>query len=87
MPNLLAQERGAYLRQHQSNPVDWLPWGEFGAGARTRVEKAEELAATSRRDGAQTNPVRTSCIVSMLEKKWGRILIIASSGIVAPIIL
>jgi uncharacterized protein YyaL (SSP411 family) len=28
MPNALAQERSAYLRQHQSNPVDWLPWGE-----------------------------------------------------------
>ena len=28
MPNALAQERSAYLRQHQANPVDWLPWGE-----------------------------------------------------------
>jgi len=28
MPNVLAQERSAYLRQHQANPVDWLPWGE-----------------------------------------------------------
>jgi uncharacterized protein YyaL (SSP411 family) len=36
MPNALAQERSAYLRQHQSNPVDWLPWGET---ALTRAKK------------------------------------------------
>jgi uncharacterized protein len=24
----LAQERSAYLRQHRTNPVNWLPWGE-----------------------------------------------------------
>jgi hypothetical protein len=35
MPNVLAQERSAYLRQHQANPVDWLPWGE-GALKRAR---------------------------------------------------
>ena len=28
MPNALAQETSPYLRQHQDNPVDWLPWGE-----------------------------------------------------------
>jgi hypothetical protein len=28
MVNGLAQERSAYLRQHWSNPVNWLPWGE-----------------------------------------------------------
>jgi uncharacterized protein YyaL (SSP411 family) len=28
MVNGLAQERSAYLRQHRSNPVNWLPWGE-----------------------------------------------------------
>ncbi|HTD09853.1 MAG TPA: thioredoxin domain-containing protein [Solirubrobacteraceae bacterium] len=27
MPNALAQETSPYLRQHASNPVDWLPWG------------------------------------------------------------
>ncbi len=27
MPNALAQESSPYLRQHASNPVDWLPWG------------------------------------------------------------
>jgi uncharacterized protein YyaL (SSP411 family) len=37
MPNLLAQERSTYLRQHQSNPVDWLPWGELA------LERAREL--------------------------------------------
>jgi uncharacterized protein YyaL (SSP411 family) len=26
--NRLAQESSLYLRQHQSNPVDWFPWGE-----------------------------------------------------------
>jgi uncharacterized protein YyaL (SSP411 family) len=36
MPNALAQERSAYLRQHQSNPVDWLPWGE------TALRRAKE---------------------------------------------
>ena len=28
MPNHLAGERSAYLRQHAENPVDWYPWGE-----------------------------------------------------------
>ena len=28
MPNRLAGEQSPYLRQHASNPVDWLPWGE-----------------------------------------------------------
>jgi uncharacterized protein len=28
MPNALAAETSPYLRQHQDNPVDWLPWGE-----------------------------------------------------------
>jgi len=28
MPNALAHETSPYLRQHQDNPVDWLPWGE-----------------------------------------------------------
>ncbi|MGA8365594.1 MAG: thioredoxin domain-containing protein [Solirubrobacteraceae bacterium] len=27
MANALAQETSPYLRQHASNPVDWLPWG------------------------------------------------------------
>ena len=25
--NRLARETSAYLRQHQTNPVDWWPWG------------------------------------------------------------
>src|ERR687894_541199 len=28
MPNALANETSPYLRQHQDNPVDWLPWGD-----------------------------------------------------------
>ena len=27
MPNALAIQTSPYLRQHASNPVDWLPWG------------------------------------------------------------
>jgi len=27
-PNRLAKENSPYLRQHQTNPVDWYPWGE-----------------------------------------------------------
>ena len=27
MPNALIDEKSPYLRQHASNPVDWLPWG------------------------------------------------------------
>ncbi|HTB50517.1 MAG TPA: thioredoxin domain-containing protein [Solirubrobacteraceae bacterium] len=27
MPNALAAESSPYLRQHASNPVDWMPWG------------------------------------------------------------
>ncbi len=37
MPNHLAGERSAYLRQHAENPVDWYPWGEE-AFARARRE-------------------------------------------------
>ena len=28
MANALAAETSPYLRQHQDNPVDWLPWGD-----------------------------------------------------------
>ncbi len=27
MPNRLAGQKSAYLRQHENNPVDWYPWG------------------------------------------------------------
>jgi uncharacterized protein YyaL (SSP411 family) len=37
MPNSLAQETSPYLRQHQDNPVDWLPWGD------TALARAREL--------------------------------------------
>ncbi len=36
-PNRLAREASPYLRQHQSNPVDWHPWGE-AAFAKARTE-------------------------------------------------
>ena len=28
MENKLSQEKSLYLKQHASNPVHWLPWGE-----------------------------------------------------------
>jgi uncharacterized protein len=37
MANALAQESSPYLRQHQDNPVDWLPWGQYALG-RAREE-------------------------------------------------
>ena len=37
MPNALAGETSPYLLQHRDNPVDWLPWGERGAGPRARA--------------------------------------------------
>jgi hypothetical protein len=37
VPNALAQETSPYLRQHASNPVDWLPWGP-DALARAQAE-------------------------------------------------
>jgi uncharacterized protein YyaL (SSP411 family) len=37
VPNALAQESSPYLRQHQDNPVDWLPWGP-DALARARAQ-------------------------------------------------
>ena len=37
MPNALALQTSPYLRQHASNPVDWLPWGP-GALERARSE-------------------------------------------------
>jgi uncharacterized protein YyaL (SSP411 family) len=33
VPNALAQETSPYLRQHASNPVDWLPWGPAALSA------------------------------------------------------
>ena len=32
MANALAAETSPYLRQHQDNPVDWLPWGASALG-------------------------------------------------------
>ncbi|HXB64489.1 MAG TPA: thioredoxin domain-containing protein [Solirubrobacteraceae bacterium] len=33
MPNALAHETSPYLRQHASNPVEWLPWGPAALAA------------------------------------------------------
>jgi uncharacterized protein YyaL (SSP411 family) len=33
VPNALAGETSPYLRQHASNPVDWLPWGPAALSA------------------------------------------------------
>jgi uncharacterized protein YyaL (SSP411 family) len=38
MANALAQESSPYLRQHQHNPVDWLPWG---ADALARAQRED----------------------------------------------
>ena len=37
MPNVLAEETSPYLRQHATNPVDWMPWGA-AALERARAE-------------------------------------------------
>jgi uncharacterized protein YyaL (SSP411 family) len=44
MPNALAAETSPYLRQHASNPVDWLPWGPV-ALARARDEDSPLLVS------------------------------------------
>src|SRR5687767_11095814 len=39
MANALAQETSPYLRQHQHNPVDWLPWGPEALGRAHEEDK------------------------------------------------
>ena len=39
MPNHLAGEPSAYLRQHADNPVDWYPWGEEAFAKAKRENK------------------------------------------------
>jgi uncharacterized protein YyaL (SSP411 family) len=39
MPNRLAQESSPYLLQHQSNPVDWHPWGAEALEKARREDK------------------------------------------------
>ena len=39
MPNHLAGEPSAYLRQHADNPVDWYPWGEEAFARAKRENK------------------------------------------------
>ena len=47
MPNRLAQEKSAYLRQHQDNPVDWYAWGSE-AFERARRENKPVLISIAR---------------------------------------
>lgn len=42
MVNGLAQGRSAYLRQHGTNPVNWLPWGEAALSAAKTFLPANE---------------------------------------------
>ena len=37
MPNKLSKEKSPYLKQHEHNPVDWLPWNK------DTLEKAKKL--------------------------------------------
>ena len=37
MPNKLSKEKSPYLKQHENNPVDWLPWNK------ETLEKAKKL--------------------------------------------
>ena len=37
MPNKLSNEKSPYLKQHENNPVDWLPWNK------ETLEKAKKL--------------------------------------------
>lgn len=37
--NRLAQEKSPYLKQHQSNPVDWFPWGDEAFDRAKRDQK------------------------------------------------
>ena len=36
MENKLSQEKSLYLKQHASNPVHWLPWGEEALSSRRK---------------------------------------------------
>src|SRR5579859_2255901 len=39
MSNRLAAETSPYLRQHATNPVDWMPWGEDALALARREQK------------------------------------------------
>ncbi|MCD6191691.1 MAG: thioredoxin domain-containing protein, partial [Sulfurimonas sp.] len=38
--NLLQFESSPYLKQHESNPIDWMPWGEAAFSKAKRENKA-----------------------------------------------
>jgi uncharacterized protein len=39
MENKLSQEKSLYLKQHASNPVNWLPWGEEALSSAQKLDK------------------------------------------------
>ena len=39
MKNKLSQEKSLYLKQHASNPVNWLPWGEEALNSAQKSDK------------------------------------------------
>ena len=39
MKNKLSQEKSLYLKQHASNPVNWLPWGEEALNSAQKLDK------------------------------------------------
>ena len=39
MENKLNQEKSLYLKQHASNPVHWLPWGEEALSSAQKLDK------------------------------------------------
>ena len=39
MENKLSQEKSLYLKQHASNPVHWLPWGEEALSSAQKLDK------------------------------------------------
>lgn len=39
MKNKLSQEKSLYLKQHASNPVNWLPWGEEALSSAQKLDK------------------------------------------------
>jgi len=39
MENKLSQEKSLYLKQHASNPVYWLPWGEEALSSAQKLDK------------------------------------------------
>jgi hypothetical protein len=69
MANALAQETSPYLRQHQDNPVDWLPWGPQALG-RAR-EEDRPLHGLDRLLGPATGATSWSARASRTPRRRG----------------